>query len=101
MRQVFIVRDANSRIRTRWVVLAIVSSSTDCYIRVWDVQSGEQITTIDAGPMDAWLVRFSPDGHRVVTGSRLIRFQFTRSIRYKLQAVKEARSVFIMWKRAN
>uniref|UniRef100_A0A914WBV5 WD repeat-containing protein 61 n=2 Tax=Plectus sambesii TaxID=2011161 RepID=A0A914WBV5_9BILA len=48
----------------------IVSSSTDCYIRVWDVESGEQITTIDAGPMEAWMVRFSPDGHRIVTGSQ-------------------------------
>ncbi len=53
------------------MIVAIVSSSTDCYIRVWDVETGEQMTTIDAGPMDAWLVRFSPDGHRIVTGQSI------------------------------
>ena len=38
-------------------------------IRIWDIESGKQIKTIDAAPADAWTVSFSPDGKNIATGS--------------------------------
>ncbi|KAI1904052.1 hypothetical protein AGOR_G00001710 [Albula goreensis] len=35
------------------------SSSLDANIRLWDLESGKQIKSMDAGPVDAWTVAFS------------------------------------------
>ncbi|RWS16827.1 WD repeat-containing protein 61-like protein [Dinothrombium tinctorium] len=45
------------------------SSSLDSHIRFWDLNSGTQVQSIDAGPVDAWTVCFSPDSKLIATGS--------------------------------
>ncbi|KAG7265333.1 hypothetical protein CRUP_014369 [Coryphaenoides rupestris] len=45
------------------------SSSLDAHIRLWDLDSGKQIKSMDAGPVDAWSVAFSPDSKHIATGS--------------------------------
>jgi len=46
------------------------SSSLDSHIRLWDLVSGNQIQSIDAGPVDAWTIAFSPDSKLVATGGQ-------------------------------
>nr|DBA32930.1 TPA: hypothetical protein GDO54_000676 [Pyxicephalus adspersus] len=48
------------------------SSSLDAHIRLWDLDSGKQMRSIDAGPGHAMPIRsltFSPDSQLLVTGS--------------------------------
>ncbi|GIY87790.1 WD repeat-containing protein 61 [Caerostris darwini] len=45
------------------------SSSLDSHIRLWDLHTGQQLKSIDAGPVDAWTVTFSPDTKYIATGS--------------------------------
>ena len=45
------------------------SNSLDSHIRLWDLDSGAQVQSIDAGPVNAWTVTFSPDSKLVATGS--------------------------------
>ncbi len=48
----------------------IVSGGRDSTVRVWDVESGEELLTL-TGHSDSVLgVGFSPDGKRIVSGSR-------------------------------
>ncbi|KAH0619834.1 hypothetical protein JD844_014165, partial [Phrynosoma platyrhinos] len=47
------------------------SSSLDAHIRIWDLDTGKQIKSIDAGPVDAWSLAFSPDSQYVATGSHI------------------------------
>ena len=47
----------------------VASSSLDAMIRIWDIESGKPIKTIDASPADAWTVSFSPDGKNIASGS--------------------------------
>uniref|UniRef100_A0A8C5MD22 Superkiller complex protein 8 n=1 Tax=Leptobrachium leishanense TaxID=445787 RepID=A0A8C5MD22_9ANUR len=49
----------------------LASSSLDAHIRLWDLDSGKQIRSIDAGPVDAWSVAFSPDSQHLATGSHV------------------------------
>ncbi|KAM8977522.1 superkiller complex protein 8 [Pelodytes ibericus] len=49
----------------------LASSSLDAHIRLWDLESGKQIRSIDAGPVDAWSVAFSPDSQHLATGSHV------------------------------
>ena len=37
------------------------SSGLDGYIKVWSLTSGDQIRSIDGGPVDVWTLAFSPD----------------------------------------
>ena len=48
----------------------VAVSSLDCVIRLWDVASGEAVGTIDAGPVDAWTLAWSPDGATLASGSQ-------------------------------
>jgi serine/threonine protein kinase len=49
--------------------LASVTSSPDeCLVRVWDVGSGKQITTLGAGGAGMWDVAYSPDGKTLACG---------------------------------
>lgn len=45
------------------------SNSLDSHIRLWDLDSGSQVQSIDAGPVNAWTVTFSPDSQLIATGS--------------------------------
>ncbi|KAF6026621.1 WDR61 [Bugula neritina] len=45
------------------------SSSLDSHIKLWDLEAGKQIRTLDAGPVDCWTLSFSPDGKSLVSGS--------------------------------
>jgi len=45
------------------------SSSLDSSLRVWDLESGEKIYSIEVGPVDIWTVCFSPDDKYIVSGS--------------------------------
>ncbi|CAG2212066.1 REC14 [Mytilus edulis] len=45
------------------------SSSLDSHVRVWDIITGKCIKSIDAGPVDAWTLAFSPDSKFLATGS--------------------------------
>uniref|UniRef100_A0A803YED5 Superkiller complex protein 8 n=2 Tax=Neognathae TaxID=8825 RepID=A0A803YED5_MELGA len=47
------------------------SSSLDAHIRLWDLETGKQIKSIDAGPVDAWSLAFSPDSQFLATGSHV------------------------------
>uniref|UniRef100_A0A3B3SPN3 Superkiller complex protein 8 n=1 Tax=Paramormyrops kingsleyae TaxID=1676925 RepID=A0A3B3SPN3_9TELE len=47
------------------------SSSLDAHIRLWELDTGKQIKSMDAGPVDAWTVAFSPDSKYIATGSHL------------------------------
>uniref|UniRef100_K1QRY7 WD repeat-containing protein 61 n=1 Tax=Magallana gigas TaxID=29159 RepID=K1QRY7_MAGGI len=45
------------------------SSSLDSHVRVWDVDTGKCIKSMEAGPVDAWTISFSPDSRFLATGS--------------------------------
>jgi len=43
------------------------SNSLDSHIRLWNLDSGELIQSIDAGPVNAWTVAFSPESDFLAT----------------------------------
>ncbi|XP_054162700.1 SKI8 subunit of superkiller complex protein-like [Oppia nitens] len=45
------------------------SNSLDSHILLWDLVSGNQMQSIDAGPVNAWTVNFSPDSKLLATGT--------------------------------
>jgi len=45
------------------------SSSLDSSLKLWDLQSGDKLASIEVGPVDIWTVVFSPDDKFVVSGS--------------------------------
>lgn len=45
------------------------SSSLDSSLRLWDLESGDKISSIEVGPVDIWTVVFSPDDKFIVSGS--------------------------------
>lgn len=45
------------------------SSSLDSSLRLWDLESGEKLTTIEVGPVDIWTLVYSPDDKFIVSGS--------------------------------
>lgn len=47
----------------------IATSSLDSFVRIWELQSGEKRQTIEAGPVDVWSVRFTPDSKYIISGS--------------------------------
>lgn len=47
------------------------SSSLDAHIRLWDLENGKQMKSIDAGPVDAWTLAFSPDSQHLATGTHM------------------------------
>jgi WD repeat-containing protein 61 len=47
----------------------VVSSSLDSSIRLWDINTGERVSTIESGPVDVWTVAFSPDARHIISGS--------------------------------
>ena len=46
------------------------SSSLDTMIRLWDLEHGTELRTIDAGPIEAWTVSLFADGQAVASGSQ-------------------------------
>ena len=49
--------------------LECASSSLDSSLRLWDLESGNQLSSIEVGPVDIWTVVFSPDDKFIVSGS--------------------------------
>ena len=45
------------------------SSGLDGYIKLWSLASGEQLRSIDGGPVDVWTLAFSPDSKSLASGS--------------------------------
>lgn len=45
------------------------SSSLDSSLRLWDLESGNQLSCIEVGPVDIWSIVFSPDDKFIVSGS--------------------------------
>ncbi|KAK8383240.1 hypothetical protein O3P69_011624 [Scylla paramamosain] len=45
------------------------SSSLDSTIRLWNLHTGEQLQSIDCGPVEAWSVGFSPEGNHIASGN--------------------------------
>jgi len=45
------------------------SSSLDSSLKLWDLQSGDKLSSIEVGPVDIWTVVFSPDDKFIVSGS--------------------------------
>ena len=45
------------------------SSSLDSHVKIWDLENGKQAKSIDAGPVDAWTIAFSPDSRFLASGS--------------------------------
>ncbi|KAF9195174.1 WD repeat-containing protein 61 [Haplosporangium sp. Z 767] len=46
-----------------------VSTSLDSQIRIWDMDQLKQHKVIDAGSVQAWTAKFSPDSKHIATGS--------------------------------
>lgn len=38
-------------------------------MKLWDLQSGDKLSSIEVGPVDIWTVVFSPDDKFIVSGS--------------------------------
>lgn len=47
------------------------SNSLDSHIRLWNLDSGEQVGNIDAGPVNAWTVVFSSNSEFLATCTQL------------------------------
>ncbi|OAD59981.1 WD repeat-containing protein 61 [Eufriesea mexicana] len=45
------------------------SSSLDSSLKLWDLQTGGMISSVEVGPVDIWTVVFSPDDKFIVSGS--------------------------------
>lgn len=45
------------------------SSSLDSSLKLWDVETGDKLSSIEVGPVDIWTVVFSPDDKFIVSGS--------------------------------
>jgi WD repeat-containing protein 61 len=43
----------------------------DSTIRIWDLEKGTVLQTIEAAPVEAWTIAFSPDGRHIATGSQV------------------------------
>lgn len=44
------------------------STGLDMNIRLWDMQLGKAVRTIEAGPLECWSLSLSPDGKIVASG---------------------------------
>lgn len=42
----------------------------DSTIRVWDLEKGKSLSVIEATPLEAWTLSFSPDSRYIATGSQ-------------------------------
>ncbi|XP_043588499.1 WD repeat-containing protein 61 isoform X2 [Bombus pyrosoma] len=49
--------------------LECASSSLDSSLKLWNLETGEKISSIEVGPVDIWTVVFSPDDKFIVSGS--------------------------------
>jgi WD repeat-containing protein 61 len=47
----------------------------DSMIKVWDVIRGTEVATIEAAPVEAWTLSFSPDSRFVATGTQVREIQ--------------------------
>ncbi|KAJ8612651.1 hypothetical protein CTAYLR_002098 [Chrysophaeum taylorii] len=47
----------------------LATSSIDCVVRLFDLEAGQSLGEIDAGPVESWKVSVSPDGEFVAAGT--------------------------------
>lgn len=52
-----------------YLFLECASSSLDSSLKLWDLETGNKISSIEVGPVDIWTVVFSPDDKFIVSGS--------------------------------
>lgn len=61
----------NHRRRVKKLLISVcASSSLDSSMRIWDLKTGEKLSTIEVGPVDLWTVAFSPDDKYIISGSQ-------------------------------
>lgn len=57
-------------------------------MRIWDLQKGEKIATVDCGPVDLWTVAFSPDDKFIISGTHA-----GKITRYSVETAKPEQSL--------
>lgn len=69
------------------------TSSLDSHIRFWNLETGEEERNIDAGPVDAWTVCYSPDSTLIATGShnKSINLYNAKDARFTARSIRPAR----------
>ena len=78
------------------LIKVAASSSLDSNIRLWDLEVGKQMRSIDAGPVDAWTITFSPDGRFLATGSYTGKVNLFGVESGKKEATLDTRGKFIL-----
>ena len=72
------------------------SSGLDGYIKLWSLVSGEEVRSIDGGPVDVWTLSFSPDSHYLATGSHNGKINLFSVEDGKKEKALDTRGKFIM-----
>lgn len=65
-------------------------------MRIWDLQKGEKIASIDVGPVDLWTVAFSPDDNHIISGSQAGKITLYSVETAKAEQTLETRGKFIL-----
>jgi len=74
----------------------VASSSLNSQIRLWDVDTSKQIRVIDAGPVDAWTICFSPDAKHLASGSHTGKVNLFNTETCKKEAQLDTRGKFAL-----
>ena len=73
------------------------SSALDSRIRLWNLESGKEALSFDAGPLEAWTVALAPKGSLIASGSRAGNVNiWNASSGQKLAAVTTGSDTFVM-----
>lgn len=72
------------------------SSGLDGYIKLWSLTSGEQLRSIDGGPVDVWTLAFSPDSKSLASGSHNGKINLFSVEDGKKESSLDTRGKFIM-----
>lgn len=65
-------------------------------MRIWDLEKGEKIASVDVGPVDLWTVAFSPDDKYIISGSQAGKITLYSVETAKAEQTLETRGKFIL-----